>query len=146
MKITKQAHAFKGYASSYNVEILNSFNPELQLKDTESAIKNKLKELLTELRGFKFVTTLVLVFRKIESGDKTKYDTFYSHSKAETIINESQIDNNIFKSIYTTVISNIQKFFGKDSGWIVDSLIEHYMNISMYNLLPGSSYIRKEKD
>ena len=31
-KITKRAHAFKGYASSYNVEILNFFNPELQLK------------------------------------------------------------------------------------------------------------------
>ena len=38
-KITKQAHAFKGYASYYSVDILNSFNPELQLKDTESAIK-----------------------------------------------------------------------------------------------------------
>ena len=30
-KITKWVHAFKGYASSYNVGILNSFNPELQL-------------------------------------------------------------------------------------------------------------------
>ena len=29
---------FKGYASSYNVEILNSCNPELQLNDTESEI------------------------------------------------------------------------------------------------------------
>ena len=38
VKITKRSHAFKGYASSYNVKILNSFNPELQLKDTESAI------------------------------------------------------------------------------------------------------------
>ena len=28
--------------SIYNVEILNSFNPELQLKDTEFTIKNKL--------------------------------------------------------------------------------------------------------
>ena len=33
VKTTKQAHAFKGYASPYNVEILNSFNPELQVKD-----------------------------------------------------------------------------------------------------------------
>ena len=33
IKITKWAHAFKGFASSYNVEILNSFNPELKLKD-----------------------------------------------------------------------------------------------------------------
>ena len=35
---------FVGYANSYNVEILSSFNPERQLKDTESAIKNKLIE------------------------------------------------------------------------------------------------------
>ena len=108
VKIIKRAHALKGYASSDNVEILNSFNPELQLKDTESAIKNKLIELLSESRGFRFVT-LVLVFKKIESEDKTKYDNFYSSSKAEIIINESYIEN-VFKSIYTTIIANIQKF------------------------------------
>ena len=34
VKITKQVHAFKDYTSFYNVEILNSLNPELQLKDT----------------------------------------------------------------------------------------------------------------
>ena len=33
VEITKRAHAFKGYANSYNVEVLNPFNPELQLKD-----------------------------------------------------------------------------------------------------------------
>ena len=36
--------------SSCNVEILNSFNPELQLKQSESAIKSKLIDLLSELR------------------------------------------------------------------------------------------------
>ena len=41
----------KGYASTYNVEILNSFNTELQFKDTENAIKSKLTDLLTELNG-----------------------------------------------------------------------------------------------
>ena len=48
MKITKGAHAFKYYGSSYNVKILNSFNPKLQLKDTESATKNKLKHFFTD--------------------------------------------------------------------------------------------------
>ena len=38
LKITKRARAFKGHASSYNVEILNSFNPDLQHKDIEFAI------------------------------------------------------------------------------------------------------------
>ena len=35
----------------------------------------------------------------------------YSHSKAEAIINESNIDD-VFRSIYTTIISNIHKFIG----------------------------------
>ena len=85
MKV-KRGQTFKGCASSYDVEILNSFNSGLQLKDTGSAIKNKLKKLLINLTWFKFVTTLVLVLKNIESEDKTKYDTFYSHLKAETII------------------------------------------------------------
>ena len=78
VKIKKRPHTFKGYATSHNVEILNSFNPELLLKDTESAIKSKLIELLTQLKGFKFATTSVLGFKKIEREDKTNYDTFYS--------------------------------------------------------------------
>ena len=45
-KIAKLAHAFNGYASSYNVEILNPFNPDLQPKDNEPAIKNKLKKII----------------------------------------------------------------------------------------------------
>ena len=46
-------------------------------------MKNKFQKLLSELRGFKFVTTLVLVFKKIESKDKTKFDNFYSRLKVE---------------------------------------------------------------
>ena len=53
-KLTKQEHAFKVYAISYNVEILSSFNTGLQLKDAESAIKSKLIKLLTQLISFSF--------------------------------------------------------------------------------------------
>ena len=52
------------------------------------------------------MTTPVLVLKKIE----TKYDTFYSYSKAETIINESDTDY---------VIES-----GKGSAWIIDLVIE----------------------
>ena len=33
-KIANRSNAYKGYGSSYYVVILNSFNPELQLKET----------------------------------------------------------------------------------------------------------------
>ena len=57
------------------------------------------------------MTALVLVFRKIESEDNTKYDKFYSNSKAEIVTNEIDIDD-VFQSIYTTILTNIQKSLG----------------------------------
>ena len=74
---------------NYNLKILN-----LQLK-------NKLIDSLSELKG----STSFRV--KIQSDDKTLYSTFYSNSKVETIINESDIDD-VFESIYNTIISKIQ--------------------------------------
>ena len=48
----------------------------------------------------------------------------------------------MIKSIYTTVITHIQKPLEKVSGWIIDSVIDHTISISKYNSLAGSSYIK----
>ena len=85
------------------------------------------------------------MLKKIENKDKTKYDNFYSRLKAEIIINESDIDD-VFKSIYTTIITNIQKSLGKISVWNIDLVIDHTISISKYNPLAGSSYIKLRKE
>ena len=56
--------------------MLNSFNPELQIKDAESAIRSNLIELFTQLKGFKFVTTLVLAFKNMEAKIKQSIAIF----------------------------------------------------------------------
>ena len=81
------------------------------------------------------------MFKKIESKDKTKYNNPYSSSKAEIVINESDIGD-VFESIYSTIISYIQKYLGKGSRSIIDSVIDHTFSISKYNPLCGSSYIK----
>ena len=48
----------------YNVEILNLFDIELQLINTKLMIKNKLQELLSELKNFKVQTILILYYKK----------------------------------------------------------------------------------
>ena len=58
------------------------------------------------------MTTLVLEFKKIRSKYKTKHNNFYSSSKAEMVINEIEIEN-VFKSVYTTIIANRKKIFRK---------------------------------
>ena len=39
-----------------------------------------------------------------------------------------------------------KKCLGKGSGWIIDSVIDHNINISKYNPLAGSSYIKLPKE
>ena len=72
-------------------------------------------------------------------------ENFVQTQKLKQLWTESDI-NDAFKSIYSTVISNIQKSLRKCLGWIIDSVIDHNINISKYNTLVGSSYIKLPKE
>ena len=76
------------------------------LKILQSAGRNKLIDALSELRGFEFVTALVVEFKLRESDDATKYIPFYSNSKAETIINESDIIDGIWINLHYNYIKH----------------------------------------
>ena len=93
----------------------------MQLPGTKCIIRNKLNSLLNDLKALKYLKKLVLEFKKIKSNYKTKYSTFYSTSKVETIINESSMDD-LFESIYSPIISNIQKYLGKCWVWLLSQL------------------------
>ena len=47
-----QSNSSENCIHRYNVEIVDIFDPELQLRNTKPLIKNKLKELLSELIKF----------------------------------------------------------------------------------------------
>ena len=59
------------------------------------------------------MTALDLVFKKIESEDKPKYDIFFSHLKKKKKSMTVTLMMYLNKS---TIISNIQKSLGKGSG------------------------------
>ena len=55
----------------------------------------------------------------------TKYSTFYSSSKSGTIMRDV-VD--VFESLCYRIVWNIQKWLGKRSGWVIDSVV-HYSSI-----------------
>ena len=63
-----------------NIKILSLFDPELPLINTKPSIKNKLKELLGELKKFKVKTILVLENKKIDY-HKSMSKVFHSSVK-----------------------------------------------------------------
>ena len=72
---------------------MNSFYSELQIKDIEFATRNNLVDLLTELKRFKFVTSLVLGLKKNKKMMMRQSIKRFIRTLTETIINESDIDD-----------------------------------------------------
>ena len=104
----------------YYVQILKLFDPKLQLISTKPVIKNKLKELLSELKKFKVQTILVL-------GCKKRNDCKTCHSCTKPIANDSDIDEAL-KSMHQSIMTKIKNYANKD--WIVlDAIIKHRIKI-----------------
>ena len=55
LSITKTDQAFKGYAMSYKVEIIEKKDPIVQLKASKLSIKNLFSNLLKGIKGFKLL-------------------------------------------------------------------------------------------
>ena len=71
--------------------------------------------------------------------------TLFIHTENQKkIINKS--DTDAFETIYTTIISNIQKILGKCADWITNLVIDDNNNISNYNPLSGCSDIKLPKE
>ena len=101
-----ESNSFDKYTHRYNVKVLNLCDPELQLINTKSMIKNKLKELLSELKKFEVRTILVLDYMK-------KNDPKIFHSSAKLIARDSDIDQAI-KFIHHSIVTKIKIYACKD--------------------------------
>ena len=58
LNFVKNKTAFSGYARSYKIEIVDKKDVITQLKSSESSIENLFKDLLMEMKGFKYQITL----------------------------------------------------------------------------------------
>ena len=58
LDIIKNKTAFSGYGRSYKIQIVNKKDVIIQLKASEIVIKELFKDLLIELKGFKYQITL----------------------------------------------------------------------------------------
>ena len=62
--VIKTNQAFRRYAISYKVEIIEKKDLIVQLEASKSSIKDWLNDLLNETKGFKCQITLKVVFKK----------------------------------------------------------------------------------
>ena len=76
LNVIKTNHAFRGYAMSCKVEIIEKKDPIKQLQARKSSIKNLLSDLLNETKGFKYQITLKVMLKNTSQMEKLNLDQF----------------------------------------------------------------------
>ena len=87
LSIFKNKAAFSSYAQSYKIEIADKRDFVLQLKASEIVIKELFKDLLIELKGFKYQITLAVLLSKMKNSSEVEYSPVYFNSLTKTVIN-----------------------------------------------------------
>ena len=136
---TQRAKAIKGYTRSYEIGLINSEDPLIQLQNTRLVIENNLLKILTEMKGLKFNEVLKITFKK-QVGDEPIEKTAYFNGKTQTVTNEIEIAESL-QIIQEQIVNKIQQWISEGSGWTIQSVDSHFINIATYKPLKGSSYI-----
>ena len=74
----KTDHAFRGYAMSYKVEIIERKYPIAQLEASKLSIKNLFGDLLNKAKGFKYQITVKVLLKNTSSMEKLNLLQFIS--------------------------------------------------------------------
>ena len=86
LNIIKTDQAFKGYARSYKVEIVEKKDLIVQLEASKSSIKDLLNDLLNETKGFKYQITVKVLLIKYKPNEQIEFTPVYFNSSTKTII------------------------------------------------------------
>ena len=137
--------ALKGHAKSYGIELQDNLNPLNHFTNTKAFVKSHLEDLLKDMKGFKFIETLEVTFEKDTIDSKTGkrvsiYKTAFFNGKAKTITKASDIEHELSMS-RQEILNVIDKWVLEGSGWVIDRIDSHYINVTAYQPLHGSSYL-----
>ena len=144
-KIKELNQAIKGPAKSYDIEVQDNLNPLNHFTKTKTLVESHLENLLKDMKGFKFIETLEVTFEKDTIDSKTGkrvsiYKTAFFNGKAKTITKSNDIEPELNMS-RQEILNVIDKWVSEGSGWVIDQIDSHYINVTTYKPLHGSSYI-----
>ena len=97
------------------------------------------------MKGFKFIEMPEVTFQKDTIDSKTGkhvniYKTAFFNGKAITITKANDTEPKMSMSRHE-ILNAIDKWVSDGSGWVINSIDNHYINITTYKPLNGSSYI-----
>ena len=86
LNIVKNENEFSSYAQSYKIEFVDKRDVVAQLKLSKISIVELFKDLLIELKGFKYQITMAVLLSKVKNSDSIKYSPVYFNYLTKKII------------------------------------------------------------
>ena len=120
MSIFKNKTAFSGYAQSYKIEIADKRYGIVQLRASKISVVELFKNLLIELKGFKYQITLAVLLSKVKNSGEVENSPVYFNSLTKTAINNKfKLDQSFQEIIY-----RLENWVSHGGGWIVEEIIK----------------------
>ena len=92
LNVIKTNHAFRGYALSYKVKIIEKKDPIKQLETSKSSIRDLFSDLLNETKGFKYLPNNTKnCVKKYKLNGEVEFRPVYFNSTTKTVINNRLI-------------------------------------------------------
>ena len=139
--IKEKGRAFKNNVKSFEVSIVSRRDQDKQLYYTKTA--KVLEKQLKIKKGLKAYVTIHIEFKKKKIKDGEVYFEFknaHFNSKAFTIKNSDQTIDALDQAS-EEVLNGVAVWLSGGSGWTIEEILGHYINIVKYVPFRGRSYM-----
>ena len=144
LRVKEIAEAFKRYAKSFKIEIVDKKDASVQLYSSKTCIRDLFKVLLHEMKGFKYQITLYIILKKDKLNDKKEYAETYFNLFVKIVMSEN-FDNSIDKS-FEEILYRFDNWINEGFGSTIELRNPQYLNISRYIPLFGGTFFELPKE
>ena len=147
--ITKKRKALNRAVKALQVAIRQRKDPAKQLYYTNPGVGEELRIIFNTDGAFKAQITVKILFKKkkisVDGEEVFEYKDAYFNSKAFTVLDPNDITESLDKAA-EQIINSAAVWISEGSGWTIEEIQSHFVNIVKYLPLRGSSYVQLPKE
>ena len=144
VQVIEKKKALKNNVKSFEIDsMFYRKDPSKLFALTQNVVTLKLAELLEKNGPFKFSVTLQVNLKKgiTENGqDLLTFREPYFNSTTFTIMNSDEIEEALERAA-EEILNKVAIWISEGSGWVIENIISHFLNIVSYVPLRGTSYL-----
>ena len=104
----------------------------------KSSIEVLFKDLLGEIKGFKYKITVKILLSKYKENTDREFAPDYYNSTTKAVVGPKYGLDKFSQGVF----NRLDNWISEASVWLIDSIAAEYVNISIHSSLSGNSHIQ----